>query len=134
MLHFELPWPPSVNTLYRAIPRGKHCQNILSAKGRAYFDQAKAYFDYQGTRPEEPISSHVELKLFLHPPNKRIIDIDNRQKAVIDALVKCGVLEDDSVNVVRQIHTYYCSRVTDGSVVVEIHDCSEYKDDDLTDG
>jgi len=39
----------------------------------------------------------VKVSMFLSPPDRRRRDGDNLEKAVMDALVKAGVIQDDSL-------------------------------------
>jgi Holliday junction resolvase RusA-like endonuclease len=97
----------------------------LSKVGREYYEAASWYILAQGVKPANPIDHKVSLNIFVHPPDRRVRDLDNLMKVTCDVLWKCGIIKNDSVKVVRQIHAYCCTRVTDGLVVVEIHDCTE---------
>lgn len=87
----EVPFPPSVNSYYRSISRGRVCQSILSAKGREY-----AHKLVEQIGPQKPIQGRLAVSVLLCPPDKRRRDLDNYMKSLLDALTKCGVWEDDS--------------------------------------
>jgi crossover junction endodeoxyribonuclease RusA len=84
-----LPWPPTVNTYWRRHGHVIH----LSNRGRLYGQQVCRII--QGClhdRLTEPVGVLIEL----WPPNRRRWDVDNRAKAVLDALTKANLWRDDS--------------------------------------
>lgn len=84
------PWPPSVNGLYY---QGRnHKQKFLSQAGKKFRKQIEAIY---GT-DREPIAKDTFLVIDLFPPDRRKRDIDNYSKAVLDNLVNCKFLRDDS--------------------------------------
>lgn len=89
-----LPWPPSVNAMWRSV-RGR---NILSEKGREY--RANGLWVLQGiqatTRPAWPFTGRLSVAITVCPPDKRRRDLDNIPKAVLDLLTHAGVYGDDS--------------------------------------
>lgn len=96
MQTFFLSWPPSTNSLWRAF-RGR---NILSAKARVWHDVASKELICQKARP---ISGPVQIELALKSPTKRLYDLDNRIKAVLDLLVKNGIIEDDNNQILKRL-------------------------------
>lgn len=87
MRELEMPFPPSVNVCWRAVGG----RSILSARGRVFRrDAIRACGDAAG------IAGPVTVKIYLYPPDRRRRDVDNYAKAILDALVHAGVLEDDS--------------------------------------
>ena len=91
------PWPPSVNRIWRSV----NGRAILSADYRAWRKAAsQELMLVQRARPQ---LGPVEITIELCPPNKRVIDIDNRAKACIDLLVSCGIIEADDSSVVRKV-------------------------------
>ena len=98
MTDLWLPWPPSVNSLYRNTKRG----TLLSASGREWFKDALGSVSHQkmhGICTEGPL--HVSVALC--PPTRRIYDIDNKSKAILDALVKNAVILEDNCDHVRKL-------------------------------
>ncbi len=83
-----LPFPPTINSYYRSIPRGKICQSILSAKGREYKDKVRAFLG-EGNPTDQRLM--MQIKLFM--PDKRRRDIDNYLKALLDSLT--GIIYND---------------------------------------
>ncbi|KMK08160.1 crossover junction endodeoxyribonuclease [Pluralibacter gergoviae] len=96
-MRLTLPFPPSVNTYWRAPNlgplKGRH---LISAKGRAFQSAACAAIIEQLRRLPKPSSEPAAVDIVLFPPDKRRRDIDNYNKALFDALTHAGVWEDDS--------------------------------------
>lgn len=88
---FELPFPPSVNACYRAIPRGRICANILSKKGREYKERIAIILENDDLLTDKRLM--VQIRLFM--PDKRRRDIDNYNKILLDSLTGF-IWEDDS--------------------------------------
>ena len=89
MLVLNLPLPPSVNS-YRTIFRGR--MGITKA-GWQFKEQVADYVaDY---RVPKLGSARLEMKVIIYPRDRRKQDIDNRIKALWDALADAGVFNDD---------------------------------------
>lgn len=89
MTTFTLPWPPAVNNLYMNV--GKRRIRTLRYD-RWLADASAAMFEQRPQRVHGPF--HV--RIVLQRPDRRRRDLDGLAKAVLDALVKQGVIEDDS--------------------------------------
>ena len=94
-----LPFPPSSNTYYRSIRMGQSCRVLISKRGREYKQEV---VDLIASMTEQdaglralgrtfPISSRVGMSVMLHAPNRRRYDLDNRAKALCDALEGAGI-------------------------------------------
>jgi crossover junction endodeoxyribonuclease RusA len=86
---FSLPFPPSMNTYWRNF-RGR---TIISKNGRE-FREAVIKYVIDNNIPKFG-DKKLKITLILRPRDKRKIDIDNRIKAVLDALEHAGVFDDD---------------------------------------
>lgn len=94
----SLPWPPSVNRIWRAVLG----RVILSAAARAYIKAAAAALPAGRVPP--PLAGRLWVTLTLHPPERAprnkgpgaTWDIANREKIVCDVLTKQRVWCDDS--------------------------------------
>ncbi|WP_337037796.1 MULTISPECIES: RusA family crossover junction endodeoxyribonuclease [Pseudescherichia] len=96
-MKFVLPFPPSVNTYWRAPNKGPLAgRHLISAKGRAYQSADCAAIVEQLRRLPKPTSTPAAVEIILFPPDARRRDIDNYNKALFDALTHAGVWEDDS--------------------------------------
>lgn len=89
MLVLNLPLPPSVNS-YRTIFRGRMG---ISKAGREFKSQVSDYVvEY---RVPKLGKARLEMKVIIYPRDRRKQDIDNRIKALWDALGDAGVFDDD---------------------------------------
>lgn len=93
----NLPFPPSVNALYRAVGG----RSILSERYRKW--KAEAGTSLMAQRPKK-LTGPVTVLVELNPKDKRRRDIDNAGfKAVLDLLVSMRVIEADDSRCVREI-------------------------------
>ena len=93
-----LPFPPSGNTYYRSVRIGQACRVLLSKKGREYKNQVCEHVANYICNEKEmmfPFNGRLSVHVWLHPPNRRKFDIDNRIKPLLDALQFASVYHDD---------------------------------------
>ena len=83
--------PPTVNHMYGR--RGN--RTFLKPEAVAWFER-NAYFVNQAYRKRSPIMGSVAVLTVFHIKRWRKWDLDNREKAKLDLLTKCGVWGDDS--------------------------------------
>lgn len=117
---YHLPWPPSVNSLYRNAKR-----TLLSAKGRQW--KELAYLDLLGqTRPKQPLPGPLAVDLLLMRPNDRLFDADNHVKVVLDALRDAQVIAEDHWRVVQSLSVTVAAEQDDGAgtVLIDIRPAS----------
>lgn len=96
-MKLTLPFPPSVNTYWRAPNKGPlKGRHLISAAGRKYQSDACAAIIEQLRRLPKPSSVPASVEVILYPPDVRRRDIDNYNKALFGALTHAGVWEDDS--------------------------------------
>lgn len=92
-----LPFPPSVNTYWRAPNKGPLAgRHMVSDDGRKYQSAACAAIIEQLRRLPKPSAELAAVEITLYPPDARRRDLDNYNKALFDALTHAGVWEDDS--------------------------------------
>lgn len=84
-----LRYPPSVNTYWRSIGRGRV---IISRKGREYRLRVIEDVLAEGT---PTLSGRLKVKIEAYMPDKRRRDLDNITKALLDALSHANMFEDD---------------------------------------
>ena len=101
----ELSWPPSVNHYWRHVPMKTKTGKIIvkaliSAPGRAYKKQIMAdiaqHLGRGGKRNLKPFTGRLRMSIVLCAPDHRIYDIDNRLKALLDALADARVMGNDN--------------------------------------
>ena len=118
MTEIELPWPPSVNHVWRRVGS----KTILSADGRKYREAVGQHClmrKIAGAR----ISGRLSVRILVNPPDRRRRDIDNLTKVPLDALTHAAVWEDDS-----QIDELYIRRdavTPGGTITIQIHQLAE---------
>lgn len=92
-LHLTLPWPPSLNRIWRAVG-GKI---LLSVIARNYKKAASAALPVGRVPP--PLTGRLMVWMVLHPPLKLANarwDLANREKLMVDCLTAQRVWLDDS--------------------------------------
>ncbi|OOR88002.1 hypothetical protein B0181_09235 [Moraxella caviae] len=85
MVELDLPFPPSVNTYWR-----KYGNRIVLSKQAKEFKAA-----VMSRRAGKFGDKRLGVSITLHAPTKRKYDLDNRLKALFDALQTAGVFDDD---------------------------------------
>ncbi len=101
-LRITVPWPPSVNHYWRSIPIKRtacaRCGSrvVLSKAGREYREAVReAWLSEEPSDWRGALEGRLHVKVILHPPTRRKLDIDNRMKALLDALQHADVYVDD---------------------------------------
>ena len=89
-LGLRLPFPPTVNHSTRPDGRGGR---LLTDKHKAFRASVAAIVRMSPRSTFE--DSRLAVEITVSAPNKRKIDLDNRIKAVLDALQHAGVFADD---------------------------------------
>lgn len=96
-MKLTLPFPPSVNSYWRAPNKGPLAgRHLISASGRTFRSNAAAAVIEQLRRIPKPFSAELSVNVVLFPPNRARRDLDNYLKALFDALTHSNVWEDDS--------------------------------------
>jgi len=107
----ELPFPPSVNHIWRRVGN----RTVLSRGGRAFRRAVQSALAACGVRP---MAGRLAIIIDIHPPDKRRRDLDNMLKALLDALQHGGAYADDSQ--IDDLHIRRGYRVAGGQVRVRI--------------
>ena len=106
---YALPLPPSLNGAYATVMRGKTPLRVPSA-GLAKFKRDAARALLAQKRPADPLRGKVQITLRIERTRG---DLDNRIKAILDALKDARVIADDRQ--VEQIDVAWCD-VTEGAI------------------
>lgn len=89
VVEYELPYPPSVNHYWRHVG----ARTLISRGGRAFRANVCSILAASGVTP---LVGPLAMEVMVHPPDRRRRDIDNVQKALLDALQHGGAYADDS--------------------------------------
>lgn len=111
-IELYLPFPPSINNYYVKTSRGQ----FISAKGKKFRNEVIEDIIQQA--PHLQISGKVLVEMVLFPPDNRRRDMDNYSKAMLDALTKSGIWEDDVQ--ADQLFTYRGVSVVGGKTLLRI--------------
>ena len=117
-MHYEiyLPFPPTVNNYYVKTQRGV----FISQKGRKYRDEVLQAVLEQVSG--ETIDKQMLVEVILFPPDKRRRDVDNYNKALLDALTTAELWEDDCL--IDQLFNYRGEIRKGGQAYVRITDAA----------
>lgn len=89
-MKFDLPYPPSVNSIYSTNRFGGI---YLNDQGKDYYIKvAKLMADMK----IKPLSGPLKLKVYAFPKTRRRRDCDNILKCTMDSMTKGGAYYDDS--------------------------------------
>lgn len=100
-VHFTVPLTPISK---------KNSQQILvnKATGRPFIMPSKKYKEYEQNAlwfiPKgETINKPVNVKCLFYMPTRRKCDLVNMQEAILDVMVKAGLLKDDNYSIVQSM-------------------------------
>lgn len=121
MISLTLPFPPTVNTVWRSV----NGRTIMSKRGREYRKEARAAIANQlGNTGVVTTGDRLSVEVLLYPPDKRKRDIDNYNKALLDAITHTGrIWQDDSQ--IDALTVKRRSTAKGGYCVVNISEVSE---------
>ncbi len=85
---YELPYPPSVNHYWRRVG----WRTLISRAGRRYRRTVVAMLTLMRAKP---LNGPLLVRVKVFPPDARRRDLDNLQKALLDALEHGGAFADD---------------------------------------
>lgn len=89
MTEIRLPWPPSNNTYYRRVGS----KTLISEKGRQY---TRAVSQLCAVSRLSRREGRLQVVITACPPDRRLRDLDNMLKGLLDALTHGGAWVDDS--------------------------------------
>tara|TARA_R110000803_G_scaffold105482_4_gene173683 strand:- start:2479 stop:2862 length:384 start_codon:yes stop_codon:yes gene_type:complete len=89
-VRLELPYPPSVNSYWQA---NGH-RRFISKEGVAFTKEVDLIV--KQSRAKSFGENRIAISVMIHPRSKRKFDLDNTLKAILDALMKAGMYNDDS--------------------------------------
>lgn len=92
----HLPYPPTCNTYYRHIVIRGQPRTLLSERGRKYQQAVAIAVRQQIARGAYCTGQRLRVDILTHAPTRRIFDLDNLGKSLLDSLTKAGVWTDDA--------------------------------------
>lgn len=99
-LSFVLPMPPSVNNLHRIGAGDDQYRRYLVPEQRDYRRAVVAIIG----PTQQPVATRLALAAEFTYANRRVTDLDNRLKALQDALRHANVYKDDAQ--IDEVHLY----------------------------
>lgn len=112
----RLPWPPSVNTMWRQLVINGQSRTLLSADGRQYREATMRECRQQ--KAPTKLSGPLAVLIDAFPPDRRVRDLDNLPKAILDGLTHAGVWGDDSQ--IDDLRIRRCSPTGGGAIRITI--------------
>ena len=117
MISLTLPLPPTINHYYGQRPRGGRYIKPAGQEFRRIVAEIVAQAGYR------TIEGRVSLFVAIYPADRRKQDIDNRAKALQDALTNAGVWLDDEQ--IDELHLVRKEVIKGGQVKVVITEASK---------
>lgn len=97
----ELPFPPSVNSIYKPGKKTIYSTNQL----KEYKKKVKSIVQSYMRKNEISIINYpVKMECVLYEPNNRVRDLNNLKKSLLDAITFSKLWVDDSLS--REEHFY----------------------------
>lgn len=114
MITLNLPYPPSMNHMYK---RNRIGGVYLADKARNYRNSAR-YLALEQLGHYKAMEGHLQIIIDLYPPDARKRDIDNILKVLLDSIMYAGVVQDDSQ--FRDLHVMFHPKDGKGYALVRI--------------
>lgn len=113
-----LPWPPTVNTYWRATRMGlaKPTRFYVTRQGQAY--RRTVYVEAQRQSAPRLGKSELAVHVQAYPPDARLRDLDNILKALLDAIAHAGCYDNDIQ--IAELSVKRMARGYNGAVVVRM--------------
>ena len=112
-VRLDLPYPPSVNTYWRANGHRRY----ISPAGVKFTEEVSLVV--KNKKPQTFGDKQVAISVMIHPRSKRKFDLDNTLKAILDALMKAGMYDDDSQ--IEYIEIARVEHIDGGKAVVYLY-------------
>lgn len=113
VITFTLPYPPTINHYYGNRGNGG---KYIKQKGQAF--RRDVMHLVIAERKADMLEKDICVKLDIFPPDNRKRDIDNINKALLDALTHASVYKDDRQ--IKDLHSVMHGFDGEGRVIVKI--------------
>lgn len=121
-VRLELPWPPSVNKIWKTTSRGGWYSTKEAVNYKTVVGYMVASKKVQNSFPKDVT---LDFTMHAHPPDNRKRDLDNLAKIVCDALQDARVYINDSQ--IKIIHMEMLEARKGGMITVTIRQIIEDK-------
>lgn len=132
-LKLTLPWPPSVNH-YKKVGRLVTTTSGKLYQQRVNTNETQAFYYETYIRTKQQLAREgfkfvigetipLGVDVWLHPPNEKRYDIDNRLKVLLDGLVRAKIIIDDSL--INRLLVQKMGMIPNGQVIVNIYPLQE---------
>lgn len=111
-----LPWPPTINSYYGHVKRGGKVIKYITKSGKEYRESVIDACNEQAPGYNTDERLYCEVTLFV--PDRRIRDLDNYMKPLLDALTHAKIWDDDSQ--IDQLDIKRGKLLKKGAVMLEI--------------
>jgi len=118
----RLPYPPSVNTVYRHAVRGKHSVMFMTDRGKDYKKQVEAHV--RSAVVDRFGDARLSMLVHVYPPDRRKRDLDNLSKVLADSLQGAGLFKDDEQ--IDDVHYIRKEVIKGGAVVVRLTSMDDF--------
>jgi len=109
---FHIPLPPSINNGYWGF---KGHKRFLTKEAKSFQDHISKLVLFEKIKFGD---APLEMSITIHFPTRRKADISNRIKAIEDAFVHAGLMDDDSqINI---LHIFRGEIIKGGKCLVKI--------------
>ena len=116
MIEITLPFPPSTNTYWRHLSKGKLAgRTLISEKGREY---RRLVTQLVAAEPRGQMTGRLAVHIDAYPPDRRRRDLDNLLKSLQDSMQHAGLYADDSQ--IDDLRIRRCPVGSFGRVVVRL--------------
>jgi crossover junction endodeoxyribonuclease RusA len=112
-----LPFPPTINSYYTKTRNGV----FISKKGRCY-QSAGIESIREQVGPNLYLDSRLNVAIILYVPDRRVRDLDNYVKPLLDTITKSGIWMDDTL--VDQLSIYRGVLTSKGSCFIRIREAA----------
>jgi len=113
LVHFVLRFPPSVNRYYVKTRNGV----FISRQGRSFREYSTELI-HQQLGAFTSIEHKIKVGVVLYPPDRRIRDLDNYMKGLLDAITHANIWDDDSL--IDQLYIHRGSIIKGGRTEIYI--------------